>query len=156
MSQQELLKLIDSKAYKFTGSYDLTNLSKNPNKNSAALTIEIDKNPNNYNLLVDRFFYHNEFNNPNDNIKKIMELGELYNITSFSQPANSINLDSEIIGYIVFAGLYPDTYNQDPQPGITSGKKLIKFGASNTFGIYEDIKYVIIDFREPTRKVYFF
>jgi len=155
MSFNDLLDEIKSNNYSFIGSYNVNNFSTNPNKNTSSNSCNISSNIENYNFLSVRFFYYNEFKNPNKNIQKIMELGETYNITSFSVPEKDINLKSQINGFISFGGVYPDTIDQSKMNGITN-RDFVKFGASNTTGIYKDIKYVIIDFRETIRKIYFF
>ena len=120
----------------FTGTYDTAN--RVVTNNISTLTVNVETNPDGYNIRPAQWYYVNTINGPKF-------LYENYTISSYKNDLK------EKVGEIHWQGLYPD---QTSSGGITTNG-IQRFIVEGKSGIYRCVCSVVIDFSSSIRKIYF-
>ncbi len=130
--------LEDGEYISFQGTYDTA--LRDVSGNISTLPCIIDRNLGGYNIRPAQWYYIKDVQKPT-----IKFLYENYTITSLDASLN------EKVGQISFNGIYKETGSG----GITTAGTVQKFTILGADGIYKKVKYVIIDFTNPIRKLFF-
>lgn len=146
----QIEKLLNCAEYiLFTGEYNISERGSSIQKSTGSFvpaSINLCELKNSYNIIANEYF-----NGSSNLINSPEFISETYNLVSYQpDPLYSSGFGKKY-GLLVWTGTYPNakTPNENTLPSVHS------FDVTTQSGIYSDVKKVIIDFRDPIRKMYF-